>query len=267
MTRRKTKKDRKKHLKEDQFRESMLTVLRQIKEYRYLVLLGAAIVVLLFVLITMRTTRREKELSRAVDLISPNRLAGPLELKNLSKKVAGEPIEPWVLVRYGTKLYDLHQKEDFLKGDKKRLNEAKKVFEDVVARFPDAGSPTYVARKALELIERELPYEPSEGLRKAQEPTPGQPRRPARPKRQPRPRTPPKKAAKPKMLKPPEEEKPPMKIEKPKPAQAPEKGEPAAQPRKPEAPKPPQEQKLPAKPGEAGGKPEKPASSGRGEQK
>ena len=191
MARKKTKKDRKKHLKEDQFRETMLGVGAQLKEYRYLILLACAVIVLFVVLLSMRAERKEKEIAYAAQLIKPGTVTGPVELQKLIKQVEGTSIEPWVLLRYGTKLYELYQKEDSLSGEKGRLLEAKSVFEDLKKRFPDNGSTAYLAGKTLELIEKELAYDPPEGLKKAYERMTNPPKR-VPPKKLPKPPVPPK---------------------------------------------------------------------------
>ena len=183
MARRKAKKERKKYLKEDHFRDSMLTAGKQVKEYRYLILLSAAVIVLLVVLLAMRTRRREEQLANATEIIKRGAAVGPEELKQLSLKVKDEPIEPWILLRYGNKLYELYLKEDALKNDKVRLQEAKKVFADVISRFPDNGSAVFLAKKALETVERELSYEPPEALRKAFERATSRDSASARPKK------------------------------------------------------------------------------------
>ena len=221
MARRRTKKERKKHLKEDQFRDSMLSVGKQVKEYRYLILLAAAVVVLLFVLLSMRARRRQDQISHAADLIKRGALVGPEELKDLSEKVKGEPIEPWILLRYGAKLYELYQKEDALKGDKVRLEEAKKIFEHVRKDFADNGSAAFFAREALQVIEKEQSYDMPENIRKAYERKMAPPRKPATPPIK-TPRIPP--------------------------------------PKKPDTPKSPQEQPVPEKTegNESPGKPESP---------
>jgi hypothetical protein len=146
----------------------------------------------------MRAERRREQISYASELIKRGAAVGPEELKPLSEKVRGEPIEPWILLRYGTKLYELYQKEDALTGEKGRLNEAKKVFEDIINRFPDNGSAVCLARNTLELIEKELLYEPPEALRKAYERATNPPPRPVLPKKRAKKPASPRKPEKPK---------------------------------------------------------------------
>ncbi len=235
MARRKTKKERKKYLKEDQFRETMLSVGGQLKEYRYLILLACAVVVLFVVLLSMRSERRAKELAYAAQLIKPGTATGPVELKKLTEQVKGTSIEPWVLLRYGTKLYELYQKEDSLSGEKERLREAKSAFEEITTRFPENGSAAYLASRALELIEEEMAYEPPEALKKAYERATNPPRRRVPPKKVPKPVPPnvqkePEKPKEPAEPEPPPEEQPPPKPEKEgETGQAPESPEPGSQ--------------------------------------
>ncbi len=187
MARRKKKKEKKQHLKEEKFRDTMLDIGKWVKEYRYPLLLGIAVVAILFVLLSMRAERQENLLTYAHSVLRKESVVGPKELKDLAQKVAGDPIEPWVILRLGTTLYDLYQKEDALTGDKGRLKEAKKTFEDVMARFPYNGSAVFTAKKALETIDEELTYEPADAVKDAYEgaaPTPA-PRPTARPQRTP----------------------------------------------------------------------------------
>ena len=170
MARRRTKKERKKHLKENLFRESMFTIGRQLKEYRYLILMFVAVVVLFAVLLSMRSERRQEQLSLTAAILNQKDPApGADELKQHVEKVKGEGLEPWVLLRYGTELYELYLKEDSMTGNKERLDEARRVLNGVIADFPDNGSVTYLAGKALELIEEESSYTIPEDLKKAYE--------------------------------------------------------------------------------------------------
>jgi hypothetical protein len=263
MARKRTKKERKKHLKEDQFRETMFSVTKVLKEYRYILLLGVAIVVLLFVLVSMRAERQKQEVTFAADLASPNTPAGPVELKDRAEKVKGQAIEPWILLRLGTKLYELYQKEDAIKGDKTRLEEAKKIFEDIKRRFPDSGSPAHVAGRALEVINEEIAYEPTEKLKKALEIGAGKQRRTPAPRpgatRTP-PRTPPERPPVPPRRVPLKKEPPPEEIKPVKPGTQKAPAEPA----KPEEPKPAEVKKTPAGLPKPGGEKKPPAEKKEG---
>jgi hypothetical protein len=237
LARRKKKKEKKQHLKEEKFRDTMLEIGKWVKEYRYPLLLGIAVVAILFVLLSMRAERRENLLTYAHSILRKESVATPKALKDLAQKVSGDPLEPWVLLRLGTTLYDLYQKEDALTGDKGRLKEAKKSFEDVVNRFPDNGSAVFVAKKALETIEEELSYEPADAVKNAYEGTAPLPRRapprPAIPKKIPQIKKPGKA-----LEKSVPEKKPPL-PQKPPPEQKPvsgenEKSKPSTQPGSPE---------------------------------
>lgn len=271
MARRRTKKERKKHLKEDQFRDTMLNLGKGFKEYRYLILLSAAVVTLLIVLLSIRAERRGENIAYATEMIKRGANVGPEELSQLVEKVKGEPIEPWIMIRYGTKLFDLYQKEDSLKGDRTRLEEARKVFKEITTRFPHNGSAAFVARKSLDLIEKEMLYEPPEALKKAfaraTNPTPTPtprppnvtppkvpPRRPSAPKTPDRP-------GRPDAPKPPPGTQPPSVPEK-------AEGAPKApvQPGSTDAPAPPSEKKQPAKPGDTGATPAPAVPSGEDSQ-
>jgi hypothetical protein len=242
LARRKKKKDKKKHLKEEKFRDTMLEIGKWVKEYRYPLLLGIAVVAILFVLLSMRRERQETLLTYAHNVLKKGSVVGPKELKDLAQKVSGDPIEPWVLLRLGTTLFDLYQKEDALTGDKGRLEEAKKTYQDVVARFPENGSAVYVAKRALKEIDEELQYEPADAVKDAFEGTGPAPRPTVRPRR-----APPRAAA---QRKPPQIKKPKITPGKPAPgkkAVPAKKPVPAGKPepvKKPEpAPKTPPEQK------------------------
>lgn len=243
MARRKKKKEKKQHLKEEKFRDTMLEIGKWVKEYRYPLLLGIAVVAILFVLLSMRAERRENLLTYAHNVLRRESVAGPKDLKDLAQKMSGDPIEPWVLLRLGTTLYDLYQKEDALTGDKGRLKEAKKSFEDVVARFPENGSAVFVAKKALEAIEVELSYKPDETVKDAFD-GPAIPRqRQAPPPRKTTPRVPaPRKT-------------PPIK----KPVKTPEKPAPEVKP--PVQQIPPPEKKPASEKDNAGQPPDQPGSS------
>lgn len=156
MARRKTKKEKKKQLKEDPFRQTMLGVAAQLKEYRYVILLAVTVVVLLFVLLSFRARRRGEKLYQAAELLKQGAVVEAEKLRQVARQVAGEPIEPWVLFHYGARLFKDYQEEGALKGDKTRLKEAKQVFEKIRARFPENGSVAFAANKALEVIEKEL---------------------------------------------------------------------------------------------------------------
>jgi len=198
LARRKKKKEKKKHLKEEKFRDTMLEIGKWVKEYRYPLLLGIAVVAILFVLLSMRSERRENLLTYAHNVLRKDSVVGPKELKDLVQRVEGEPIEPWVMLRLGTTLYDLYQKEDALTGDKTRLKEARKSFEDVVARFPANGSAVFVAQKALKTINEELAYEPANAVKDAFEGTAPVPRTPPVPRKTPPRGATPRKAPQPK---------------------------------------------------------------------
>jgi len=185
MARRKTKKEKKQQLKEDSFRDTILDAGKAFKEYKYLILLTAAVIVLFAVLFSMRAERKEKDMITAANIIKPNTNAGPEELKKQAAKVSGQPLESWILIRQGSALYKLYQKEGSLAGEKTRLHDAKKVYEDVLKRFGNEGSAVYIAKNAIEQINKELEFEYPEAVKKAYE------RKINPPKRTPPPKMPP----------------------------------------------------------------------------
>jgi hypothetical protein len=238
LARRKKKKEKKQFLKEEKFRDSMLELGKWVKEYRYPLLLGIAVIAILFVLLSMRSERRENLLAYAHNVLRKDSIVGPKELKDLAQRVEGEPIEPWVMLRLGTTLYDLYQKEDALTGDKTRLKEARKSFEGVLARFPGNGSAVFVARKALDTIDKELAYKPPDAVRDAFEGAAPVQQTPAGPREGPARGATPRKAPQPK--------KPEKTAQSGKPGQ-PDAQKPAPEEKAAAGEKPPAEQEPPSK--------------------
>jgi hypothetical protein len=171
MARRRTKKEKKQHLKGDQFRDGMFKLGKGIKEYQHLILLVLAIAVLLYVVLRLRGQQSEETASKAIAILRAQTETGPEELRKLAQEVGGTSLEPWVLLRLGRNLYDLYQKQDALLNDKVRLNEARKVFQDVLTRFPKNHSTVYISKQALDTIDKELSYDAPEDLRDAYEKT------------------------------------------------------------------------------------------------
>ncbi|MFH1421989.1 MAG: hypothetical protein ABIH42_04665, partial [Planctomycetota bacterium] len=140
------------------FRKSILDFGKSANEYKYIILMGIAVIVMFSIAFYLRSQRREQRYEYAMKIITSEVKVSHEDIKELSEKVKGDPIEPWVLLAYGNRLFEDYQDKNLPKGDKSKLELAKTVFEQVRDKFKKRGSAYFCALKSLEVIEEELKF-------------------------------------------------------------------------------------------------------------
>jgi hypothetical protein len=164
--------------RDDKFRQSVFKFAGWVDEYKYAILFGAAAIAVFSTAFYIRSERKARQIEYAIQILTSDVKVSVEELKELAEKSKGTYIEPWVLLAYGSRLFELYQDEDIAKGDKSRLLLAKSTFEQVRDRFANNGSAHFCALKSLEAIQEELGFELKEEA-KQPEPKPPEQQKPA----------------------------------------------------------------------------------------
>lgn len=168
VARRRTKKSLSLH--EDKFRQSVFNFANFLDKYKYAILLAAAAIATFSVAFYLRSEGKAKQIEYTMRILASDVKVSPDELKDRAEKSRGSPLEPWVILAYGNRLFELYQDQDITKGDKSRLLLAKKAFEDVRDRFSHNGSAYFCALKSLEAVQEELGFEMNEPKEEAKQP-------------------------------------------------------------------------------------------------
>jgi hypothetical protein len=167
--------------RDDKFRQSVFKFAGFVDEYKYIILLGAAVIVLFSIAFYIRSERRTTQTEDTIQILTSDVKVSADELKELAQKSEGSPLEPWLLLAYGNRLFELYQEQDITKGDKTKLLLAQKAFEHARDRSASNGSAHFCALKSLETVQEELGFELKELKEEAKQPetTPADQQKPA----------------------------------------------------------------------------------------
>lgn len=157
-------------LHEDKFRQSVFNFVDWVQEYKIVILLGIAAIVAFSTAFYMRSQHRAKQIEDATQILTSDVKVSAEELKELAQKSEGTSLEPWVLLAYGNRLFELYQEQDIATGDKSKLFLAQKTFEQVRDKFANNGSAYFCALKSLEAVQEELGFELKEPKEEAKQP-------------------------------------------------------------------------------------------------
>ena len=160
MARRKGKKV-KQMIREDSFRDAVLSLGRRVKKNAfYIAVLTAAVVLFSYALYRRLSHyfRTQETLMRILTTPSEQKLPSK-RYRELLKEYEGKEVEPLIRLYLARALLEEHNERCVKTADKGLLKEAAAQLKTILERFPNAHTARFYASKLLPLVEKELKAE------------------------------------------------------------------------------------------------------------
>lgn len=159
MARRKGKKI-KQVIRDDQFRDALITLGTKLKKnVFYIAVLTGAVVLFAYALYRrISHSRRTQEMIMRI-LTDPSSKLTSKRYRELLMDYQGSRIEPYLRLYLARALLEEHNRRCAESDDKSLLKEAEAQLQTILKRFPDAHTPVFYAGKLLPLVEKELKAE------------------------------------------------------------------------------------------------------------
>jgi len=148
----------KQRIREDKFRDSVISITKKVNENKFFVITLIAVIILFSLGFYLRAQRKARRLEEMAEIVTnPDRLSLE-DLKSAIDRYSDKKFAPWLWLALARRLFTEYRDNQMRKGRKEKLLEAEKAFRTIVERFKDSGTPFYCAKKMLTVIEKEKSF-------------------------------------------------------------------------------------------------------------
>jgi hypothetical protein len=146
-------------IKEDKFRDGVISLTKKIEQNKFFFITLAVAIVLFCFGFHLRSQRRASYEERLAQMLESPESISIDALKAKIDEYSNKEFAPWLWLAYGQRLLTEYREEGMQKCDKSKLFEAEKAFKVIIERFKDSGTPYQCANERLSVIEQEKKFE------------------------------------------------------------------------------------------------------------